>query len=370
MMSRLLSVAIVLTLVALVAAPALAQVAEPDPEQYLRRALGNPRLRRSTGEQFCWGAAYTASDFLDAYEAFGNVKWLEAAEKYYDWYIAKLEKDPDGRFGWIGDIIGRSNTPMRTDAVVGDAILCEPLVRFAWIVLKKEPKLKARFGVKAQQYVRLATAICWDKWNDRGCYYEDAAGWGSYHTYGKLIDPKTNTWVDAPTRVISNNLNKHYSVAHVLLRLWRITGKVEYKERVKRVFGRAKTMWRHYPDKDRVVWNFWMPHGPYDLEGRAPKSWVAVHPNRSGYQAGEVGDWVEVYESGLVFDRADLQRIIRTNHWMIADGKWRNADGTTDAGKSEYLSQIGHSENLRDEHVQEGKSATIRHTVDYGKRSK
>lgn len=326
---------LVLALITL-AAPLAAQqdIPEPDPQAVLKGIMANPRLRNEgTGEGFCWHAASGANVFLDAYEAFGNPEWLAAAEQYYDWYLSKAQKDPDGRLGWIGDPIGQRGSKLQTDAVVGDAILCEPLVRFAEIVLKHEPqKLASRFGAKARKYVEIATEICWTKWNARGCYYEDKAGWGSYHTYGKLIDPKTNQWVDTPSRVISNNLNKHYSVSRVLLRLWRITGKKEYRERCLKVFGRAKRMWRYYPDEDRVVWNFWMPHGPYDLEGRAPKSWVAVHPNRAGYQSGEVADWVEVYDSGLVFSREDLERIIRTNHWMIATGSWRNADGTSKAG--------------------------------------
>jgi len=310
---------------------------EPDPDEMLRSIMANGNLRtQGTGEGFAWHAASGAHVFLDAYEAYGNPEWLAAAEKYYTFYIDKLQNDPDGYPGWIGDPIGQNNAKLKTDAVVGDAILSEPLARFAWLVLVKDPdKLKSRFGKTAQGYVDLTTRICWEKWNQRGCYYEDANGYGSYHTYGKLIDPTTNEWVDAPTRVISDNLNKHYSISHVLLKLWQITGKEQYKQRVISVFGRAKSMWRYYPEEDRVVWNFWMPHGPYDLEGRAPKSWVAVHPNRAGYQSGEVSDWVDVYNAGLVFTKQDLQRIIRTNHWMMpGDGRnaWRNADGTTDAG--------------------------------------
>lgn len=328
---------VLIALLAGLVVPAVAATptTEPDPRIVLRNALANGQLRRSgTGELFCWHAASSANVFLDAYEAYGNPEWLAAAEEYYAFYLDKLQTDPDGYEGWIGDPVGTRGRKLSTDAVVGDAILSEPLARFAWIVLKKDPHLKPRFGDTAEKYVRLATRICWEKWNHRGCYYEDASGWGSYHTYGKLVDLEADEWVDAPSRVISNNLNKHYSVAHVLLRLWRITGKDEYKERVKAVFGRAKTMWRYYPDQDRVVWNFWMPHGPYDLDGRAPASWVAVHPSRAGYQAGEVADWVEVYDSGLVFTKKDLQRIIRTNHWMMpaSERGWRNADGTSDAG--------------------------------------
>ncbi|MBN2584011.1 MAG: hypothetical protein JXL80_13180 [Planctomycetes bacterium] len=307
-------------------------VPEPDPAAYCDQVIRGVRPNAGTGEQFCWYAAYSAETFLDGYEAFGNPKWLEAAEKFFDFYLSKLQKDPDGYEGWIGDPISEKGTELATDAVVGDAVLCAPLVRFAEIV-QADSKLKSRFGAKAKRYVDLATRICWDKWNRRDCYYEDAAGWGSYHTYGKLVDVKTNKWVDRPSRTISENLNKHYSVSIVLLRLWRVTGKPEYRERVLKVYGRAKTMWRYYPDEDRIVWNFWMPHGPYDIEGSAPKSWVGVHSSRPGYQAGETADFVEVYDSGLVYEREDLQRMIRTNHWMIAAGKWRSADGTTDAGQ-------------------------------------
>ena len=117
-----------------------------------------------------------------------------------------------------------------------------------------------------------------------------------------------------------------------MLRLYRVTGNPEYRQRVLKVFGRAKQMMRYLPDEDRVVWNFWMPIGPHDMAGRAPQSWVGVHPSRAGYQAGEVSHFVEVYDSGLVFDETDLRRIIRTNHWMNEGGSWRSADGSSEAG--------------------------------------
>jgi len=308
------------------------QVAGPDPVAFREGLMRNGNLRTSgTGEQFCWHAVGGTGEFLDAYEVYGDDRWLEEASKYYDFFIGKLHKDPDGYEGWIGDPIGDRGAELSTDEVVGDSLLCAPLARFAEIVMK-DPKLQPKFGATAKRYLDLATRICWEKYNKRGCYYEDAAGWGSYHRYGKMIDMRAGRWVDTPSREISDNLNKHYRMGIVLLRLWRATGRPEYRERVVKVFGRAKTMFRYFPDEDRIVWNFWMPHGPYDLEGRAPKSWVAVHPSRAGYQAGEVNMFVEVYDSGLVFERSDLERMIRTNHWMHEGGKWRSADGTTEAG--------------------------------------
>lgn len=304
----------------------------PDPAAYREGLLKNGNLRTSgSGEQFAWHAVGGTDEFLDAYEVYRDPRWLEEAAKFYQVFLDKLQKDPDGYEGWIGDPISEKGAELATDEVVGDSLLCAPLARFAEIVAQ-DPKLQPKFGATAKRYLDLATRICWEKYNRRGCYYQDAAGWGSYHRYGRMIDLKSGKWVDTPSRCISDNLNKHYRMGLVLVRLWRATGKPEYKERVLKIFGRAKSMWRYFPDEQRVVWNFWMPHGPYDLEGRAPRSWVAVHPDRPGYQAGEVAMFVEVYDSGLVYQPADLQMMVRTNHWMNQGGQWRSADGTTAAG--------------------------------------
>jgi hypothetical protein len=304
----------------------------PDPSTYRQDLMKNGNLRTSgTGEGFCWHAANGAETFLTAYLVYKDPRWLEEAEQYYDFYLSKLQKDPDGYEGWIGDPISQNGDELSTDALVGDAILCAPLAQFAEIV-HKNPALQERFGTTAKRYQDLATRIIWEKWNKRGCYYQDGAGWGSYHTYSKLMDMKNHKWVDSPSNEISDNLNKHYAAAQVLLRLWRITGDEKLKDRVIQICGRAKTMWRYFPDEDRIVWNYWMPHGPYDIEGRAPKSWVGVHPERPGYQAWEVSMFVEVWDSGLVFEQQDFERMIRTNHWMHEGGTWRSADGTSKAG--------------------------------------
>lgn len=307
---------------------------EPDPAAYRTDVLRDPSLEKEKGESFCWHAAYSAGDFLDAYAAFKNPKWLDEAAAYYDYCLSKLSKDPDGYEGWIGPTI--TDTPgIQEDALVGDAVLCGHLVEFAEVVLK-DPALKERLGKKAQAYVDLSTRIMWEKWNRRGCYDQDQAGWGSYHTYGKSIDAKTGKWIERPDTVLTQPLNKNFDAAIVLLRLWRITGKPEYRERVERIFGRGKMLFQHYPADDRVVWHYWTPLAVFDIDGRAPKHWVGVHPSRPGYQTGEVAAIVEVYNSGLVFEQTDLERIVRTNHWMAkGDGKhpWRSADGSSEAGE-------------------------------------
>lgn len=308
----------------------------PPPQRLLDQSLGAKDLATSSGEQFTWFAAYRAHAFLDAYEVSGDAAWMEAAQKYYDHCIKQgVSDDPDGFPGTIGADIGedakRADTTLIADTVVGDANLALPLVHFAEQV-QDHPALQDRFAARAQEYTALATRMCWEKWNKRGCYHQDAHGFGSYHTHPSAIAKDDRTrWVPRPDHLISDNLNKHYKLGLVLLSLWRLTGQDAYRDRVEAIFGRAKAMFRLLPDEDRIVWNFWMPHGVYDVEGTAPRSWVAVHPSRAGYQEFEAGAFLTVYDAGLVFDRADMERIVRTNRWMIANGL-KNADGTAPAG--------------------------------------
>jgi hypothetical protein len=312
----------------------------PDPVVFRDRALANPHLRTTDGELFCWNASGAAADILRGYEATGDVRWLEGAEMYFDFLLSKLTRDPDGREGWIGKSIwgtpGRKQLDAyRIDAVVGDAILLAPMVRFAELV-KNDAALASRFGAAATRYVEKAQQIGWEKWNARNTYYRDAAGYGSYRMPLFFISVETGQWVDTPVVPHSENLNKHSAMAIVMLRLWRVTGEVQYRVRAEEIFSRLKALFRFLPGEDRVVWNFWMPHGPHDIGGGKLASWVGLHPNRPNYQAEEVARMVEAYDSGIVFDAEDLRRLIRTNLFMSptrSGGKWRTGDGSAESGK-------------------------------------
>ena len=313
----------------------------PTPQAYYNIARSDGGLKTSTGELFCWISACASHEFLHAYEASGrkDPAWLEQAQVFYDWCIQQsISDDPDGFPGTIGvdadDQANKGRAEIKTvaDTLVGDTLIARPLLEWAELV-QADPALQARFGARAKEYIALATRMCWDKWNKRNCYYQDAHGYGSYHTYPFVIDrANRKQWLPRPSNVWSDNLNKHYEAGLVFLSLYKLTGKTEYRDRVIAIFSRAKAMFRLFPDEDRVVWNFWMPHAAYDLDGTAPKSWVGVHPSRAGYQEFEAMAFLTVYDAGLVFDRRDLERMVRTNHWMIEHGM-KSADGTTNAGK-------------------------------------
>ena len=82
--------------------------------------------------------------------------------------------------------------------------------------------------------------------------------------------------------------------------------------------------------EDVFIWNYWEPLYPGDVVRDQPlrlAHWVATHPYRD-YQAGEVSEFVEAYHSGLVFTKADIERLVRSNQrmWQAEDEEWRNSD--------------------------------------------
>src|SRR5689334_8717575 len=73
------------------------------PSQTADRMINNPALKNKDGELFCWYAVNGMQVFVENYELTKNTEWLDAGVKYYDFVISKMESDPDGYKGWIGE---------------------------------------------------------------------------------------------------------------------------------------------------------------------------------------------------------------------------------------------------------------------------
>lgn len=84
-------------------------------------------------------------------------------------------------------------------------------------------------------------------------------------------------------------------------------------------------------DGKYFVWNYWDPAGPWDYKpDDSPKHWIGVHPN-GGYYGIDVEAIVSAYEHGLVFSKADIDRLIATNRdrmWnqQVADARFQRID--------------------------------------------
>jgi hypothetical protein len=302
------------------------------PQETSERMINNPALKNKDGELFCWYAVNGMQVFVDNYELTKNTEWLDAGVKYYDFLIGKMETDPDGYKGWIGEY--GYDSKYDQDALIGDAIMLEGMLDFSVIVLENKD-LKKKYGDKANEYVKIAAHDLIEKNDKRGCWKEDGP-YGGYVGFDKyLAKGDRKTWIYGP-KVDRSNLshpfNKQEVVGTVCLKLWRITGDKFYRDRAEKIFFTAKSHFQYF--NDHYCWNYFEPLYPLDVNVKRNNTlhFVDVHPWRTGYQAVEVKKIVEAYHYGIVFDEKDIKRIINTNLKVMWNGdkvnpKWISSNG-------------------------------------------
>ncbi len=272
--------------------------------------------------------------------------------KYYDFLVSKMETDPDGYKGWIGEYGYDSRYDQ--DALVGDAIILDGILDFSVLVLENKD-LKKKYGDKANEYSKIAAHDFIEKNDKRGCWIEDGP-YGGYVGFNKyLAKGDRKTWIYGPKvdrSGLSHPFNKQEDVGAVCLRLWRITGNKFYRDRAEKIFFTAKSHFQYFDN--HYCWNYFEPLYPGDVNVKrnTTRHFVDVHPWRSGYQAGEVEKIVEAYHYGIVFDEQDIKRIINTNLKVMWNGdkehpKWISsnglgADGDT-VGVAAFKKAYGHS---------------------------
>ncbi|MEN6333586.1 MAG: hypothetical protein ABFE01_04950, partial [Phycisphaerales bacterium] len=121
-------------------------------------------------------------------------------------------------------------------------------------------------------------------------------------------------------------------VAQWLVAMHETTGKPVYRERAEKWFRLMRSRMKTREDGKYFVWNYWDPAGPWDYKpDDSPKHWIGVHPN-GGYYAIDVEAIVAAFEHGLVFTKADVDRLIATNRdfmWnqQVVGARFRRIDG-------------------------------------------
>ena len=207
------------------------------------------------------------------------------------------------------------------DVHVGDAILWRGILDFAALVLGDEA-LNVDYGEKARLYTELAQKHCIEKWDSRGTWHEDDPV-GAYVSFDKYLEPGDLSAWKYGSEIRGSNLslpfNKQNDMAQVCIRLCRITGSNVYFFRAEKIFSKMKKSFQYFDN--HYVWNYWEPFGAWDIDrgNNKPRHWINVHPYRN-YQAGEIGQIVDAYHNGLVFDEQDIKRIISTNLDVMWNG--------------------------------------------------
>lgn len=310
--------------------PLIANCVE-SPAQLLAQKMGTALLKaknQMTGEGVCWHAAYKAGAFVQGYHQTADTAYLEAAETYFDALIAQMYTSPDGYKGFVGPTINK-NSKKIADCHVGDAILCAHFLSYAEIVLKDDP-LKQQYGAKAQSYVDLVETHLIEKWQKRETWWQNGP-FGGYITFDKYLTKENMNEFQmngGPKGAIGYQFNKQLDMAVCHLRLYRITGNKDHREKAMRIYNHSKA--RLNLVDDHYVWNYWEPFYPRDIMSQSELvMWVATHPYRN-YQSGEVHNFVEAFHSGLTFDQTDIKRLIQTNLHMwngdLEKPRWKNSN--------------------------------------------
>jgi hypothetical protein len=111
-----------------------------------------------------------------------------------------------------------------------------------------------------------------------------------------------------------------------------VTKKPVYRDRAEKWWRLMKSRMKPREGGRYLAWDYWDPAGPWDYKpDGSTRHWVGVHPN-GGYYNIDAEGIVSAYEHGLVFNRADLDRLIATNRDFMWNGKtdgakFRRIDG-------------------------------------------
>lgn len=309
--------------------------ADSEAEKLLQDRMNTPIFKTQgtmTGEGPCWHAAYDMDRFMDKYRETSDPAFLDAAVKYYDALIEKMHTSPDGYKGWVGPYI--YDEKYICDVHIGDAILINPMLEFAEIVLKQSSAdITTKYSESAKKYIGLAKKHLIEKWEKRGTWHEDGP-YGGFVSWDRYLTPDNlKEWKVIPVlkSTLSLPFNKQNAMGLAYLRLYRITGENAYREKALKIFNFMKSRMCLY--NDHYVWNYWEPLGVWDIDPEKPNTlchWVNVHPYRN-YQAEEINQIAEAYHSGITFTKDDIQHIINTNLKVMWNGDkehpaWKNSN--------------------------------------------
>lgn len=288
---------------------------------------------REMGEELGWLVTPLLEGFYYGYRVTGQAKWVDQLIDWADAIIRRAVKEPDGHLGWPKDDGASTSVvaALHTDNMLGEAMMLRPIVLMADAILKT-PALR-QHEAKARSYLELATKT-FAKWDQCGCWRKTPAG-GVWVVPPFGIDTRTGKWSDGyerrQTDGFSHPANKLNHIARWLLAMHDVTGDTVYRERAQLWFAEMKSRMR-VRDGKFLVWNYWDIAGPWDRKSDgSPKHWVGVHPN-GGYYSIDVEGIVAAHEHGMVFDRADIDRLIATNRdfmWdrNVAGAKFQRIDG-------------------------------------------
>jgi len=281
-----------------------------------------------TGEELGWLVSPFLEGFYYGHLATRDTKWIDRLMDWTDACRKRAVKEPDGFFGWPkGDGAGNSSSEYSADSLLGEAMLLRPVVLLAAEILKT-PALVTTWGAQARSHLDFAAQI-FQKWDARDCWrpVKDGGVW-VVPTFGvdrRSPDKWSAGYEHRKTTGFSHPANKQNLIASWLIAMHDATGQAVYRDRATAWWQLMRARMTTRDNGKYFVWNYWDPAGPWDYtaDGK-PRHWVGVHPN-GGYYAIDVDGIVRAFQHGIVFNRADIDRLIATNRDFMWNHKFDGA---------------------------------------------
>lgn len=276
------------------------------------------KLAAEKAEGYCWLVCPQWEMPLTAYRLTGDAAHLDAFVQVFANMRSAMTKGPDGYLGWYGKALGLFRDPARpdrkVDVIISSFHVVAALSEFLEAVAA-DAALAAKYARQRGEYLDLVENHLVKKWPARGRVVDLGKGGAIYRTHARLRDVKAS---------LTQPHNKHSIICRAMLALYRVTGKDEYMLAAVRLGTRFK---RCLTLRDgHYEWNYWDPAGAWDVHPGDPgkwKHWIG-REHRSGYYASSLSQAVELYHHGVVFDRADIGRFLRTQLEMCWNGDLEN----------------------------------------------
>ena len=308
----------------------------------LQEGRAAPKILAESDESYFWVKEVQTKPLICAYSYSKDPEFLEVFVPLMEQILSQRFIDPtkpewNGWWNYKGAEQG-------TFALIDhDAILyLGPVLMFVMEV-RKDPKLKEKYGAKAEAWLKDAEATirAWDK---RGCWHDLDAKTGWYSTITEYPDKDgnlvKNTTVYSGGTVPYNKVNSFYEA---LALAYRITGDDWYRVRMEKSAKFWHDHWRD--DGAHVEWNYRDHYLPADYESGVvgqgkPKTGAWVHPN-SGYYMVDVKGATYLYDVGVFFKQPEMEKLVKTNLKFMWRGDspptLKNINGTDGKNKRGFL---------------------------------
>ena len=267
---------------------------------------------------------------LVAFRLTGDPKYLDLFARVFDRMRSALTRGPDGYLGWYGKPLPLFRNPARPEQKVDVMITSFSTAHAAAEFLEEtagKPELSRKYARQRAAYLDLIEKHLVRKWERRGNVVDLGKRGSVFRTHAGLRDTKAH---------LTQPANKHSIIARSYLALYRVTA----HDRYMRMAVKIGTRFKHTLTlrNGHYEWNYWDPAGAWDIhpaDGNRWKHWIGVE-HRSGYYGHSVALAVDLYHHGVVFDRTDITRFLKTQLTVCWNGNmknpyWARVDGTRSA---------------------------------------